>query len=214
MMLMACIGQAVADEPVNLTIADATASAGSTITIPVSMSGMASGYQFEVYPPEGVTLTQVQRGEKIKVRKDDDEYIFSFEYATRDNGGRFILCYSMKGVLTTEAGEVANLVFTVGKDVKPGIYSIQMKDAECAHAGVVLSTYREKTSTLTVTESTAVEDITMSKPLSGKVSVFSSNGQLLKNVEGTVTANSVIADQKPGTYILKCDDVSYKVTKE
>ena len=34
----------------NLVIADATAEAGTTVTIPVTMTGCASGYQFEVYP--------------------------------------------------------------------------------------------------------------------------------------------------------------------
>lgn len=195
----------------NLVIADATAEAGTTVTIPVTMTGCASGYQFEVYPPAGVTLTKVQRGEVIKVRDDDDEYIFTFQNAGRENGGRFVLCYSI-GVLTEQAGEVAKLVFSVDESVAPGTYNIEMKNAECAHSTYILSTYRERTSTLTVTNPSAVNGITAGL-LSGPVTVYNTAGVKVKAIGRCTSSEEITAGLAPGTYTVKGNGLTVKIVK-
>lgn len=212
MAAVSCLCNAHAIEEANLVIADATAEAGSTVTIPVMMTGRASGYQFAVYPPAGVTLTKVQRGEVIKVRDDDDEYIFTFKNAERDNGGRFVLCYSI-GVQTEEPGEVAKLVFTVDKDLAPGTYEIVMNDAECAHSTNIISTYRERMSTLTVTNATAVGAVS-AENFAGAVEVYNAAGLKVKTMEHGGAVADITADLAPGTYVLKGNGSAVKIVKE
>lgn len=207
-----CLCNAHAIEEANLVIADATAEAGSTVTIPVTMTGRASGYQFAVYPPAGITLTKVQRGEVIKVRDDDDEYVFTFKNAERDNGGRFVLCYSI-GVRTEEPGEVAMLVFTVDKDLAPGTYEIVMNDAECAHAADILSTYSERTSTITVTNATAVSAVSVDN-FTGAVEVYNAAGLKVKTMERGGAVADITADLASGTYVLKGNGSAVKIVKE
>lgn len=203
--------QTQAFDEANLVIADATAEAGTTVTIPVTMTGCASGYQFEVYPPAGVTLTKVQRGEVIKVRDDDDEYIFTFQNANRENGGRFVLCYSI-GVLTDLAGEVAKLVFSIDENVAPGMYNIEMKNAECAHSTYKLSTYRERTSTLTVTTPSAVNGVTV-ELLSGPVTVYNAAGVKVKVMERCASSDELTNGLLPGAYTIKGNGLVVKIVK-
>lgn len=214
MMLFCSTCLTMAEEtPVNLTISDATVESGSTVTIPVMMSGQASGYQFEVYPPAGLTLTKIQRGDIIKAKDDEDEYVFTFQNATRDNGGRFVLCYSMS-VLTAEAGEVAKLVFSADQDLEPGVYSIEMKNAECAHKGIVLNTYREKSAKLTVTNSTGVDNVETANSLKGNIYVYNTTGQLVKTIIDTAMSDDITSGLKAGTYVVKGNGEAYKVVKE
>lgn len=203
--------QAHALDEANLVIADATAEAGSTVTIPVTMTGCASGFQFAVYPPAGVTLTKVQRGEVIKVRDDDDEYIFTFQNAARENGGRFVLSYSI-GVLTEQAGEVANLVFSIDESVAPGTYSIEMNNAECAHSTYILSTYSERTSTLTVTLPSGVDDV-KADLLSGPVAIYNSAGVKVKAIERCNSSEEIMEGLAPGTYTVKGSGATVKIVK-
>ena len=207
-----CIcGNAMAQGTADLVINDITAAKGETVTVPVTMTGVASGFQFAVYPPEGVTLQKVSRGDAVKLRDDSDEYIFTFQSAERPNGGRFVLCYSI-GVPTQEAGVVANLTFVVGEDVAPGTYDIVMKDAECAHGTNILSTYKERTSTLTVTAATAIKGLKADQLLED-VKVYNTAGQLIKSVEGSQTAGEITKQLNSGSYILKSDKGTFKVVK-
>ena len=207
-----CIcSNAMAQGTADLVINDITAAQGETVTVPVTMTGVASGFQFAVYPPEGVTLQKVSRGDAVKLRDDSDEYIFTFQSAERPNGGRFVLCYSI-GVPTQEAGVVANLTFVIGEDVAPGTYDIVMKDAECAHGTNILSTYKERTSTLTVTAATAIKGFKADQLLED-VKVYNTAGQLVKSVEGSSTPGEITKQLNSGSYILKSDKGTFKVVK-
>lgn len=176
------------------------------------MTGCASGFQFEVYPPAGVTLTKVQRGEVVKVRDDDDEYIFTFQNAERENGGRFVLCYGI-GVLTEQADEVAKLVFSVDESVAPGTYNIEMKNAECAHSTYILSTYRERTSTLTVTKPTSVDSVTASL-LSGPVAIYNAAGVKVRAIEHCTSREELTEGLAPGAYTVKGGGATVKIIKQ
>lgn len=213
-MLLACAFQTMAAEVADITIADATAEPGATVTVPVTISGRAAGFQLKVYMPEGVTLDRVLRGDVIKVLDDNEEYVFSFASNVQEDGGCFILGYSVMNVLTPEAGEIAKLRMTVGSDVAPGVYDIRMTLAETSYGSSKLSTYSDKTTTLTVTMPTSVGGVQENKPMTGTLAVYNTAGQLLKTVEGTYTPNGIVSDLKVGTYVIKGNGDTIKIVKE
>ncbi len=47
------------------------------------MTGTASGLQFAVYPPKGVTIKKITRGDVVKLRDEEDEYVFTFRTGDR-----------------------------------------------------------------------------------------------------------------------------------
>lgn len=147
-LLLATLCQIKAES--NLTLSDATTEAGGTITMYVASSGPLDAFSFVVKTPEGINLSKVQRGALIKVYNDDDEYIYTFSNSTREDGTRYVLCYSTNAVPTTESGEVAKLVFNIDPEIASGKYDIKLQETECALGGAVVSTYTDYTATLTV----------------------------------------------------------------
>lgn len=211
MLLFIFCGKMMAQGTADLVVADAVATQGQTITVPVTMTGVASGIQFAIYPPEGVTIKKVTRGDVVKLMDDEDEYVFTFRTAERANGGKFVLCYSI-GVPTTEAGVVANIVFEIGNEVAPGDYDILMKDAECAHSVYKLSTYSERTSKLTVSTATGIKGIEGDVVVDNAI-IYNMAGLFVKKMSGSTTVNEIFKSLSSGIYMVKSNKGAFKVVK-
>ena len=211
MMLLCLCGKVMAQGTADLVIADATATPRQTITVPVTMTGAASGLQFAVYPPKGVTIKKITRGDVVKLRDEEDEYVFTFRTGDRPDNGRFVLCYSI-GVPTEEAGIVANIVFEVGEDVAPGTYDILMNEAECAHSRYNLSTYSERVSQLTVTATTGIEGVEANTVVDHAI-VYNMAGQVFKKINGSKTAGEIMSELPSGVYVVKSSKLSFKIMK-
>ncbi len=206
----------MAQDKVDLTISNATVEAGQEVTIPVMMSGRASGFQLQVSAPTGISLSNVLRGEQIKVKNASDDYVFTCQCAVKEDGSRFILCYSMNEQ-TPAAGEVIRLVFNVDENVAVGDYQIQLKNMECAHQTAVLSSCSEQTATLSVMKLTAIEDLDASAQLiTGPTSIYTLNGERVKQMEcdGVTPLSKYLSDLSNGIYIVKNKEVKYKVLKK
>lgn len=149
-----------AQNTANLVLADASCDAGTTITMTLSMTGCAAGFQANVYMPDGCTITKVSRGSVTKVRDDNDEYIYTFGNSDYDDGSKFLLCYSALNIATEKAGDVAVLTVNVDKNMMEGVYDIVLKNTECSYGSDILSTYTECTAKLTVLNlATSINDV-------------------------------------------------------
>ncbi len=148
-------GEGTAD----IALDDIIAKAGEEITLPITMTGQASGFQFDVYTPKGVSIKKVQRGNLLKAMDDNDEYIFTIQSSPM-NGGEFhrVVAYNTSNTPTAEAGEVVKLVLSTEANLTDGEYEIQLKGIECGLSGVVLNTYKETSAKLTVGGSGAAVD--------------------------------------------------------
>lgn len=190
-MLLTGLSNAMAEEVANLVLNDVTCQAGETVTMTLEMTGSAAGFQTNIYMPEGCTITKVARGAKVKVRDDDDEYIYSFANSDYEDGSKFILCYSVQNIPTSGAGEVAVITVKVGENVTDGVYDVMLKGTECSLGSTTLSTYTEYTAKLTVSTATSITSVgeaasdakyynvngqTIGAPTSGLNIVKTSNG--------------------------------------
>ncbi len=213
--LLAGLCTMLAQDKVDLTISNATVEAGQEVTIPVMMSGRASGFQFQVSAPTGINLSNVFRGEQIKVKNASDDYVFTCQCAVKEDGSRFVLCYSMNE-LTPAGGEVIRLVFNVDENAAVGDYQIQLKNMECAHQTTVLSSYSEQTATLSVTMPTDIEALDVSANLIGPTSIYTLNGERVKQMEcdGVTPLSKYLSNLSNGVYIVKNKEAKYKVLKK
>lgn len=213
--LLAGLCPMMAQDKVDLAISNATAEVGQEVTIPVVMSGRASGFQFQVSAPTGISLSNVLRGEQIKAKNAGDDYVFTCRCAVKEDGSRFILCYSMNE-LTPAGGEVIRLVFRVDENAAVGDYQIQLKNVECAHQTTVLSSCSEQTAILSVTETTGIEDLDTSAKLTGATSIYALSGERMKQVEcdGLTPLSKYLSGLSCGVYIVKNREVKYKVLKK
>ncbi len=216
MMLLTGLCATLAQDKVDLTASDAALEAGQEVTVPVMMSGRASGFQFQVCVPAGIQLSNVLRGEQIKVQNANEEYIFTCQCAVKDDGSRFILCYSMNE-LTAAGGEVIRLVFSADKDAAIGDYQIQLKNMECAHQTTVLSSHSEQAFTLSVMEPTGIEEIDASSAiLTGPTNIYALSGTLVKTVEcdGLTPLAEYLYSLSNNVYIVTNGESRYKVLKK
>lgn len=93
-----------------------------------------SAFSFNLILPEGFAVTKVSRGERVKVKDDDEEFIFSFNSSDKD-GVRYVQCYTMQdAVLGGKDGEVAKITISLPADVKAGKYPIIINHSEVAYS--------------------------------------------------------------------------------
>lgn len=154
---------------------------------------------------------KITRGDVVKLRDEEDEYVFTFRTGDRPDNGRFVLCYSI-GVPTEEAGIVANIVFEIGEDVAPGTYDILMNEAECAHSRYKLSTYSERVSQLTVSATTGIKGVEANTVVDHAI-VYNMAGQVFKKISGSKTASEIMSELPSGVYVVKSSKLSFKIMK-
>ncbi len=203
------------NDGVNIVLADGKATAGSEVTLPVNITGKASGFQFDVYLPKGISIKKVQRGSLLKTMDDNDEYIFTFRAEPIDGGAFYrVVAYNTTDTPTSEAGEVVKLVLDVDAGLSAGDYEIVLKETECGLSGVVLSTYKEYTAKLTVENTSGISDITSSGS-NGETRVYNAAGVMIKQI-GCNDSNmpTILDGLANGIYIIKSNGVTRKVVKE
>lgn len=110
-----------------------------------------SAFSFNLIVPADFTVTKVARGERVKVKDDDEEFIFTLSNSDK-NGMRYVQCYTMQdAVLSGKDGEVARITLSLPSDVKSGKYPIIINHSEVAYSST--NEIHEKVkSTLTVKE--------------------------------------------------------------
>lgn len=129
----------------------------TSVTLEVCMKNTANTadcFSGNVYVPEGFTVASVSRGSRITGREDPDdeesEYLFSFSKSTK-NGGQYFQCYTDKGAtIPGTDGVVAKVKVSIPAGTAEGCYEIVMKEVECGMPGIVISSYKEYKSKLTI----------------------------------------------------------------
>ncbi len=158
------------EESADITLADGNVAAGEEITIPVTMTGQASGFQFDVYLPKGVSVKKALRGSLLKAVDDNEEYIFTYQGSPMNDGEFYrVVAYNTSNTPTSEAGEVIKLVLSTDESLVEGEYEIQLKGIECGMNGVVLSTYKETSAKLTVGGGGAAVDFVNSGNMASEI---------------------------------------------
>lgn len=113
------------------------ANKGNNVEISVNLKNNTmdiSAFSFNLILPEGFAVTKVSRGERVKVKDDDEEFIFSFNNSDKD-GVRYVQCYTMQdAVLSGKDGEVAKITISLPSDVKAGNYPIIINHSEVAYS--------------------------------------------------------------------------------
>lgn len=159
LMLTVGIGSMMAQSAsADLYIPDVNVAKGTTtVTLEVCMKNTANTadcFSGNVYVPEGFSVASVSRGTRITAREDpedeESEYMFTFSKSTK-NGGQYFQCYTDKGAtIPGTDGVVAKVKINIPADAAAGCYEIVMKEVECGMPGIVLSSYTEYTSKLTI----------------------------------------------------------------
>ena len=111
--------------------------AGQTLTLPMRMKHniQVSGFQVNMYLPDGFTTSNISRGDDVRDVADNDEYIYSFNHSVKDDGSTFFLCYSNNNVAMQEGDiEVARVTINIPADAEAGDYPIILKAEEMAYS--------------------------------------------------------------------------------
>ncbi len=109
---------------------------GMSVTMNLKMKHTmnVSGFQSNLYLPEGFTIEKISRGEAIKVQDENEEYIYTFNSSTKEDGSRFLLCYSTTNTPMAEGEvEVMRITINVPDTMKAGEYPIILKNVELAY---------------------------------------------------------------------------------
>lgn len=137
-----------------LYVQDLSTLAGKTITLSLRMKHTqeVSGFQANLYLPEGFTIEKVARGDGIKGVDDDEEYLYKFSNSVKDDGSRFFLCYSITNTPMPEGDiEVAKMTVNVPENAEPGDYAMILRNGELAYGENNIRNEYAQT-TLTITE--------------------------------------------------------------
>ena len=108
----------------HLTINSQTICKGGKISLPVSMENEEeiTAFQFDVVVPEGITLTDVQLGD----RKCDSHTI---DYNKQADGTYRVIGVSLLSELFSDnEGELVRLILSSDKDIEKGDYSVSVKN--------------------------------------------------------------------------------------
>lgn len=145
------LGLNAADYDNTIYTEDTYGCSGGSVIIPVKMKNKnaVTGFQFNIYLPDGFSVTKVERGERLKT-KINDEYVYSFDSSTQPDGSTFVLCYSSQNVdITGNDGEVALVTIKIPEGIAQDDYTIALRNIELSKAGSSIIT-EEMTSKLTV----------------------------------------------------------------
>lgn len=106
------------------------AQTGSQVTLPVSMENPAgiTGFQFDMYLPEGVTCATDDRGfPMVSLGDRTDIYSHTIEAAMQQSGALRVLCYSTTNILFDgNDGNVANIKLDIAADAPVGLQQIRV----------------------------------------------------------------------------------------
>lgn len=147
------------DNPENYVFAeDGKGTAGKDITLSLSMNNKVkvTGFQCDVYLPEGVTFVKDDEGfEKISLstKRTSEKETDYFSYRTQESGAMRILCSSTTSkTFSGNEGEVATMMLHIDKNLTPGIYPIVIKNIVLSDS--LAQTYRnnEMKAVLTVVD--------------------------------------------------------------
>lgn len=161
----------------DLYIEDAEVEQGATsVVLKVCMKNSenaASGWATSVCVPDGFSIAKVVRGSRAKLRDEEDEYIFIFEYAPRDFSSNIDSCY-IQSYTTQDVtfkdvdGDIALVTVNIPLQAQVGEYDIVMKECEVGYSSSVISSYNEITSKLTIKLPTKVGTMASSEIQDGK----------------------------------------------
>lgn len=159
LMLTMGIGNMMAQSAsADLYIPDVNVAEGTTsVTLEVCMKNTANTadcFSGNVYVPDGFTVSNVTRGSRITGREDpedeESEYLFTFNKSDK-NGGKYFQCFTAKGeTIPGTDGVVAKVKVNIPANAAAGCYEIVMKEVECGMPGIIISSYTEYTSKLTI----------------------------------------------------------------
>lgn len=147
------------DNPTNYVfVEECKATAGKDITVPLLMNNKVkvTGFQCDVYLPEGVTFAKDDEGlEKIALstKRTSSKETDYFSYRMQETGAMRILCSSTTSkTFSGNEGEVATMVLHVDKDATPGLYPVVLKNIVLSDS--LAQTYRnnEMKAVLTVVD--------------------------------------------------------------
>ena len=150
-MLMAIVGQVKADNA-DIYVDDVQAKAGENVVVSLMLKGTeaVSGWECNVVVPEGFGITKVARGSLVKVLDDDDEYIFTFDNSIKEDGSRYLLCYTSKDYAIKKEGELAKVTIGIDGTVKDGTYELILSGIETSADGAAKNSYTEYKAKITI----------------------------------------------------------------
>ena len=130
-----------------LSIVNAEAYIGRTVTLPVDMNNTENitAFQFEVALPDGITLSKCELTE----RKGD--HTVSFSKLANGNYQVTALSLSSEAFSGTE-GALVNLTLNVDEGMEAGEYDVSIKNIELTTTGAVGINPADVTATLTVSD--------------------------------------------------------------
>lgn len=192
MMCMAIASQAIADNA-DIYMNDTQVVAGENIVVPLMLKGAerVTGWECNISVPEGFGITKIARGSLIKVMNDDDEYIFTFDNSIKEDGSRYLLCYTSKDYAIASEGELAKITIGIDGIVKDGDYELKLTGIETAADGIAKNSYTEYTATISVGNATAINELNAGvKDNASKV--LEDNQILIKKNNKTYTVTGVL----------------------
>lgn len=141
-----------------------TGYAGSTVTVSVEMNNIvnATGFQFDIFLPEGITIATdddgfylIELSEARTTSKKTDYFSSSFN---EDAGAPRVLCNSTQMfTFDGNSGEVCTIKLNIGEDVTNGDYPIIFKNIVISDVNSAAYYVDEVEATLTVKAATYVD---------------------------------------------------------
>ena len=133
-----------------------TGEAGTNVTVSVEMNNTveATGFQFDIVLPEGITVATDEDGfylielseERTTSKKTD-----FFSSALQDDGSVRVMCSSTNSyTFDGSTGEVCTITLNIGENVADGNYPIIFKNIEISDANAVAYRVTQVEATLTV----------------------------------------------------------------
>lgn len=124
-----------ADTDNTLTFANMSGEVGGQVVLTVGMNNTASitGFQFDLYLPEGVTIAKDSYGdEKIELLTTRTSLSrHSISWNVQEDGAMRVACTSMNNrVFTGTTGDVATITLNIADNVERGDYDIIIKKIE------------------------------------------------------------------------------------
>ncbi len=140
-----------------------TAEAGSTATLSIRLKNNLEipGWQLDLKLPDGVTFAKGSDGKeliKLSTQRTTPQKHNVFQYAMRPDGYMRVLCASTtNAVFDGNEGEVATIQLDIDENLKPGDYTIVLKEVEVSDMAFKAHRADRLEATLTVTAKSTPE---------------------------------------------------------
>jgi hypothetical protein len=159
--------------------------ATATLSLCMKNSAEIRGFQFDMYLPEGVTVTVSSKG-KIQGAKlsesrlpEDDEHTLTCS-VQQDGAIRFLCGSQYQETFTGNDGEIITLQVNISETVQEGEYPIILRQMKLSESDITKSyetEYVEGTLTIGTTGISSIESGRQSKT----AAIYSLSGQRLQN---------------------------------